>query len=401
MTDTDLYEFKQVCKNMHMIENAPNYPLLYNVVQVQLHSNRVTLQLCIPDSMRLHIMHTLHDSNTSAHPGWARTYAKALDAYWWPTMANDIKQYVLSCDTCQRRKKPTHIRAIPMQSPQTELKTMNNGEYVAMDIMGPFLPSRKHDNGKPYSYILSLMDQRSGMLILQPLRRQTTIEIVDRFIDGYCVYFGFPTHILSDRGQPFISRLMKEVCSALTIDKRCTSGYHPQTNGRVERSNKTVKDMLASCIQNKHNSWVKYISAVQYAYNTAAAAATNLTPFEVMFGRKESLGNPNLLARADNEPMYTHEYVNAIRTNIQETHALIDTHIDKIATDREAHNNVLPNVNTPHYKTGDLVYVFKPPKTYGKKTAALLSPYDGPYTVLSSKGPVTYKLQHTITKQKQ
>ena len=46
--------------------------------------------------------------------------------------------------------------------------------------------------------------------------------------------------LLSDRGAAFLSNLMQEVCEILGVKKNNTTAYHPQTDGLVERFNRTL-----------------------------------------------------------------------------------------------------------------------------------------------------------------
>ena len=41
-----------------------------------------------------------HDSTASGHPGYEKTLELIQRLYWWPTMKQDIKEYVESCETC-------------------------------------------------------------------------------------------------------------------------------------------------------------------------------------------------------------------------------------------------------------------------------------------------------------
>ena len=60
---------------------------------------------------------------------------------------------------------------------------------------------------------------------------------------------GVPTEVLSDRGRAFLSSLMKEVEALLGFYKVNTSAYHPQTDGLVERFNRTLIAMLEKTVE--------------------------------------------------------------------------------------------------------------------------------------------------------
>ena len=70
-----------------------------------------------------------------------------------------------------------------------------------------------------------------------------------------------PECIHSDQGVNFESTLIKETCRALWIRKTHTSAYHPQGNSSVERSNRTILQMLR-CYVEESSEWEKYLPLV-------------------------------------------------------------------------------------------------------------------------------------------
>ena len=64
-----------------------------------------------------------------------------------------------------------------------------------------------------------------------------------------------------------------------------TSSYHPETDGESERFIQTMKAMLKSFVNSKHNDWDDYLDELSFAYNTSVHNSTKFSPFEVTFGR--------------------------------------------------------------------------------------------------------------------
>ncbi len=58
--------------------------------------------------------------------------------------------------------------------------------------------------------------------------------------------FGITEDIVSDRGTQFTSQVWRAFCSQLDINVSLTSGYHPQSNGQVERLNQEIGRYLRS-----------------------------------------------------------------------------------------------------------------------------------------------------------
>jgi len=63
------------------------------------------------------------------------------------------------------------------------------------------------------------------------------------------LHFSLPTRLHSDQGRQFEGHLIEELCKLLQIDKSYTTPYHPQEDGLVERSNRTILDMLATVVK--------------------------------------------------------------------------------------------------------------------------------------------------------
>ena len=58
-----------------------------------------------------------------------------------------------------------------------------------------------------------------------------------------------------------MSKLMKEVCQLLGVHKVNTTAYHPQTDGLVERFNRTLTDMLAKTVDAGGRNWDQKLSS--------------------------------------------------------------------------------------------------------------------------------------------
>ena len=62
--------------------------------------------LVIPDvpELKKEIPHELHDAKYAGHIGAERTLHNVNRMYWWPSMADEIAEYVKSCLVCQADK---------------------------------------------------------------------------------------------------------------------------------------------------------------------------------------------------------------------------------------------------------------------------------------------------------
>ena len=79
------------------------------------------------------------------------------------------------------------------------------------------------------------------------------------FVEHVVCRHGVPEELLSDRGTNFLSDLIIGVCEILGVKKINTSGYHPQTDGLVEKFNSTLISMIAKCCEVNQHDWDNHL----------------------------------------------------------------------------------------------------------------------------------------------
>lgn len=67
-----------------------------------------------------------------------------------------------------------------------------------------------------------------------PLRTDYAMEVAKHFLQELFLNYGPPVVLLSENGGCFVSRLFKEVCNQLSVQKLFTTTYHPKNNWQVE-----------------------------------------------------------------------------------------------------------------------------------------------------------------------
>ena len=78
------------------------------------------------------------------------------------------------------------------------------------------------------------------------------------------------------------------MCDKFRIKQQLSSPYHPQSNGLVERFNRTLCEALAKTLEDE-KQWDEHIEAVLFAYRTNKHSITKQTPFYMMYGREATL----------------------------------------------------------------------------------------------------------------
>ena len=91
---------------------------------------------------------------------------------------------------------------------------------------------------------------------------------------------------MSDNGKQFDNPKFKDFYVELEIRNYYSSPAHPQSNGQVEVTIKTLKAALKTKLEGLKEKWVEYLPEVLWAYKTTRKSATQETPFALAFATK-------------------------------------------------------------------------------------------------------------------
>jgi len=125
---------------------------------------------------------------------------------------------------------------------------------------------------------------------LVPLRDKSANRVLRAFVDHYVTLFGPPDHLHTDNGLEFSSDEWCSLLEALQVQHSFSVAYHPQSNGVVERTNRTVKDALAVLARQAPLQWPTHLFAVRIALNSAIHRAVGDQPLYLLLGRMALFG---------------------------------------------------------------------------------------------------------------
>jgi transposase InsO family protein len=192
-------------------------------------------------------------------------------------------------------------------------------DRVAIDVLGE-LPETSNGN----RYLIVISDYFTKWVQAHAVPDYTAYTTAEVFVREFATRMGLPRQLHTDQGGNFESTLFKGVCQLLGIHKTRTTPYHPQSDGLVERFNRTLLQMLKGLVDENRDDWDEHVPYVLMAYRSSPQESTQCSPYFMMYGREMTLpidilvGTPPGSKRAY---MCETEYTEWLRQTLQQAHA--------------------------------------------------------------------------------
>ena len=344
-------------------------------------------KVCVPSdpSLRQLVLREAHDAALGGHFGMDKTLARLKQTYTWPNMSADVREYVRSCDQCQRNKPAggkTRGLLQPLPVPT------DPWEEVSLDFVSG-LPKTKDG----HDCILVIVDRLTKWAYFIPIVTTADAKKTARvFHDFVFARHGMPKRLVSDRDTRFTSHFRKALFEAMGTSFGMSTAYHPQTDGQTERVNRVLEEALRAYVDVLQTDWDRRLASMQFAYNTAKHSSTGETPLFLNYGRHpiipgSLLGGSPPAARVRRVPA-TQDFVNELRTSIANAKAALER-------SRERYKKVADTKRQEQeYAVGDRVLLSTAnvtlPRNLTRKLAKL---YDGPFKVKARVSTNAYELE--------
>lgn len=233
----------------------------------------INIRPFIPRQFREEILTKIHGIS---HPGARGTTKLVTQRFIWTAIKRDCTEFAKRCIECQRSKVTRHTKA-PLQ---TFKMVEDRFKHIHIDIIGPLPQS------DGYRYCLTIIDRFSRWPEAVPLMETCTEEIARKLIEVWIARFGVPHRITTDQGRQFESFLFRDLMHILGINHLRTTAYHPQANGLVERSHRTLK---AAIMCRKNDKWSAELPTILLGLRSTFKCDINATPAEMVYGKSLTL----------------------------------------------------------------------------------------------------------------
>lgn len=334
----------------------------------------------LPGSMVPTVLGALHCTPSGGHFGISRTLDRLKERFYVIGGRAAVEKFCRECDICAARKGPGRRIVAP-------LSTRISGEpfeRVASDILGPF-PVTPRGN----RYIVVFMDYFTKWPEATAIPDQTAETVSRAFIDLVVSRYGVPNEFHSDQGRNYESEVFRRVLEVLGAHKTRTTPLHPQSDGMVERLNRTLLDFLAKMVDNQQSDWDLLLPLFLLAYRSAVHRSTGHSPAHMVLGRNLRLPL-DLVCGKPPEDGPELSFVENLRQTMNEIHRegrerlQISSRVAKDYYDRSQHLLT--------FAPGQSVWLYNPLRKVGR-SPKLQSDWDGPYLVSEKINEAVYRIR--------
>ncbi|GKC66619.1 reverse transcriptase domain-containing protein [Tanacetum coccineum] len=225
------------------------------------------------------------------------------------------------------------------------------------------------------------MDYFTKWIEAKPVATITGNQVKTFVWENIVCRFGLLGEIISDNEKQFRDNLFKDWCEKLCIQQHFASVKHPQTNGLVERANRSLGEGIKARLGKDNKNWMEEISHVLWAHRTMVKSSNEDTLFSLTYGMEAvipaEIGMPTFrtaeLDMAENDEAFQ---INIeILEEKREQAAITEA---KSKRQMEKYYNV--KVQNKSFRPGDLVYRNNE-ASRAEDTGKLGPKWEGPYEV--------------------
>lgn len=208
-------------------------------------------------------------------------------------MTDDFESYISESTVFRVLKSHGMIRSRDLKTfpagPEYKYKPKEINEQWQTDATYLFI------KGWGWYYLISVLDDFSRKLIAWKLLTSMTANDFSLVIEMACEKAGLRKEkvfkmprLVSDRGPALISNDFGDYLEEKGIGHILASPYHPQTNGKIERYHRSMKEEIKLFVWQRPSDLEKSIDDFNNYYNRERyhESLGNVTPDDVYFGRR-------------------------------------------------------------------------------------------------------------------
>ncbi|GKB29460.1 reverse transcriptase domain-containing protein [Tanacetum coccineum] len=340
---------------------------------------------CVRPLQVNYVIREIYKGSCSMHAGSRSIVAKAMRlGYYWPTMHRDAQNMIRTCNDCQIH------RPVPRnpQQPLTPITAPWLFYKWGIDIAGPF-----SEGPSKVKFLIVAMDYFTIWIEAKAVATITGNQVKKFIWDNIICHFGLLGEIISKNGKQFSDNPFKDWCDKLKITQRFASVKHPQSNGLVERANRSLGKGIKARLGEGNKNWIEELSHVLWAHRTMIQSSHRDTPFSLTYGTKA------VIPAEIRMPTYSTAAVDTVH-NDEEIQLNLDlleekqerAEICEAKAKMKMTKYYNARVRGIAFRPGDFVYRSND-ASHAAAGGKLRPKWEGPYEVTEALGDGAYKLR--------
>lgn len=316
------------------------------------------------------------------------TLTEIKRAYWWKTMATDVRLFLDRCSHCKVNKnRVQHAhglwRAIEYNLPR---------ETYAMDI-------KKIGTGASVYFCLAVVDKFSNWLILCRLPDKTTPSVIRALYSNVIWKYGFFSSLSVDSEKSFTSKSFNAWAKGLGIVIKPPLAYSPTGNSAAEVIWKHVEQAVKG--DDEFPPTMQRLDEIAFEWNVQVKNSTGLTPFVIQYGAAPTTAGVQFVTAAERSSRRTatdEEVMSSAAQTGRDAEAIRSVAANRSNNARRvraADLNRASRGHLPELAIGSKTFVFQPASGAvvksrgGDRNRTFVASFVGPATItgrLSSSG---------------
>ena len=212
-------------------------------------------RIVVPKDLRRQTIEKIHQG----HQGITRCRLRVRSSVWWPGISKEVDSYVKQCPHCEKSvpqaREPlitTPLPAFPWERIGVDLFELHKSSYLI---------------------VVDYFSRYPEAIKLKSTTSKSEIEVLKSIFSRH----GVPVVLVSDNGPQFASGEMQAFAKSYSFSHVTSSPHYHQSNGMVERTVRTVKQLL----KNAPDPYLALLS-----YRATPLSWCDKSPSELLMGRK-------------------------------------------------------------------------------------------------------------------
>ncbi len=199
--------------------------------------------------------------------------------YYWKSMIKNVKEYINTCDICQRVKMKHHLSYDELKS---LLQLTDSWKEITMNFITDLSSSKWKEI--MYDLILVIVDHYTKMTrYLFTKKTLTVVKLTKLFFEKIALRYEILNDIVIDRDSLFISAFWSKICYHVKMKWWLSIAFHSQTDDQTEWQNQMLKHYLRVYCSEKQDNWATFLLVVEFMYHQTKHSSLSCSFFKVMY----------------------------------------------------------------------------------------------------------------------